>query len=160
MEIDKFDARLLSILQKDNRVRSELLGEQVGLSATACQRRLRRLRSSGTIEADISIVSPKAAGNNVQVLALVTLEHERSGIINRFKKAIRTTPEVVNGFYVTGDFDYVLYITARDTLDYERFIQQFFDENPDVKAFKTMMITGRVKIGFALPISADPPKRQ
>lgn len=89
------------------------------------------------------------------MLVLVSLERERSDIIDRFKKAIRATPEVVSGFYVTGDADFALYVTARDMEDYEQFTRRFFYENQDIKTFKTMVVMDRIKIGFALPISED-----
>ncbi|MCC8968870.1 Lrp/AsnC family transcriptional regulator, partial [Bradyrhizobium sp. Pear76] len=149
------DVRILELVQKNNRLTSEVIGELAGLSATACQRRLKRLRSDGIIEADVSIISPKAVGNPIQMLVLVTLERERSDIIDRFKKAIKSSVEVVNGFYVTGDADFVLYITARSMEDYEQFTRRFFYENPDIKGVKTMVIMDRVKASFAVPI--EPP---
>ncbi|MCC8953565.1 Lrp/AsnC family transcriptional regulator [Bradyrhizobium sp. Pear77] len=154
MPYDRIDARILQIVQRNNRLTSDAIGEMAGLSATACQRRLKRLRSEGIIEADVSIVSPKAAGRPIQMLVLVTLERERSDIIDRLKKAIKTNDEIVNGFYVTGDADLVLYMTARTMEDYEEFTQQFFYKNPDIKGFKTMVILDRVKSGFAIPIEA------
>ncbi|MDA9537160.1 ArsR family transcriptional regulator [Bradyrhizobium sp. CCBAU 21362] len=156
MKYDRIDARILEIVQKNNRLTSEVIGELTGLSATACQRRLKRLRSEGIIEADVSIVSPKAVGNPIQMLVLVTLERERSDIIDRFKKAIKSSVEVVNGFYVTGDADFVLYVTASCMEDYEQFTRRFFYENPDIKAVKTMVIMDRVKVGFAVPIELPP----
>lgn len=156
MQYDRIDARILDIVQKNNRLTSEVIGEMAGLSATACQRRLKRLRSEGIIEADVSIVSPRAVGRPIQMLVLVTLERERSDIIDRFKKAIKSSGEVVNGFYVTGDADFVLYITARNMEDYEQFTRQFFYENPNIKGFKTMIIIDRVKVGFAVPIELPP----
>ena len=155
MELDAIDLRILNIVQKNNRLTAEALAEMVGLSATACQRRLQRLRAEGIIEADVSIISPKAVGRYVQMLVLVSLERERRDIIDRFKKAIRTTREVVNGFYVTGESDFVLYITARDMEEYEEFTRRFFYENPDIKGFKTLVIIDRVKIGFALPLEEE-----
>ncbi|MCK1440516.1 MULTISPECIES: Lrp/AsnC family transcriptional regulator [unclassified Bradyrhizobium] len=154
MQYDRIDARILEIVQKNNRLTSDVIGEMAGLSATACQRRLKRLRSEGIIEADVSIVSPKAVGNPIQMLVLVSLERERSDIIDRFKKAIKASVEVVNGFYVTGDADFVLYVTSRSMEDYEQFTRRFFYENPDIKAVKTMVIMDRVKAGFAIPIEA------
>ncbi|MGR4932686.1 Lrp/AsnC family transcriptional regulator [Bradyrhizobium sp. CAR08] len=156
MQYDRIDARILEIVQKNNRLTSEVIGEMAGLSATACQRRLKRLRSEGIIEADVSIVAPKAVGNPIQMLVLVSLERERSDIIDRFKKAIRSSAEVVHGFYVTGDADFVLYVTARSMEDYEQFTRRFFYENPDIKAVKTMVIMDRVKAGFAVPIEIPP----
>lgn len=154
MKLDQYDRRILSLLQVDNRRPSEAVAERIGLSASACQRRMKRLRAAGIIEADVSIVSSKAADSNIQMMVLVTLELERSDIIDRFKKAIRTTPEIVNGFYVTGEADFILYVTARDMEDYERFTRRFFYKKPEIKRFKTMVVMDRIKIGFALPLSS------
>ncbi|MBW5434040.1 Lrp/AsnC family transcriptional regulator [Bradyrhizobium canariense] len=152
MRYDRIDARILEIVQKNNRLTSEVIGEMAGLSATACQRRLKRLRSEGIIEADVSIVSARAVGRPIQMLVLVSLERERSDIIDRFKKAIKSSAEVVNGCYVTGDADFVLYLTARSMEEYEQFTRRFFYENPDIRGFKTMVIMDQVKTGFAVPI--------
>ena len=151
---DRIDAHILEIVQKNNRLTSEAIGELVGISATVCQRRLKRLRSEGIIEADVSIISAKAAGRPIQMLVLATLERERTDIIDRFKQAIKSTAVVVNGFYVTGDADFVLYITAQSMEDYERFTRRFFYENPDIKGFKTLVVMDRVKAGFAIPVEA------
>lgn len=154
MELDRIDVGILNAVQRNNRLTSEEIGTQVGLSPTACQRRLKSLRSAGVIEGDVSIVSPKAVGRHVFMLVLVSLERERADIIDRFKQAIRTTPEVMNGFYVTGDADFVLVITAKNMEDYEQFTRRFFYENRDIKSFKTLVVMDRVKAGFVIPIEA------
>lgn len=155
MQYDRIDARILEIVQRNNRLTSEVIGEMAGLSATACQRRLKRLRSEGIIEADVSIVSPKAVGRPIQMLVMVSLERERSDIVDRFKKAIKSSAEIVHGFYVTGDADFVLYTTARTMEDYEQFTRRFFYDNPDIKAVKTMVIMDRIKVGFAIPTEVE-----
>jgi len=155
MDLDRFDAKLLSLVQNHNRSSSEELGAAVGLSATAVQRRLKRLRDKGVIEADVSIVTPKAVGRPIAMLVLVSLERERVDIVDRFKQSIRQTPEVMNGYYVTGDSDFVLIVTAQSMEDYEAFTRKFFYENPDIKGFKTMVIMDRVKTGFSVPIDVD-----
>lgn len=147
MELDSIDRRLLQAVQENNRLPTEQLGELVGLSATACQRRLRRLRAEGVIEADVAIIAPEALGRPVQVLVQVSLERERADIIDRFKAAIRKTPEIV-----TGEADFILVVTARDMADYEQFTRRFFYENSHIKGFKTMVVIDRVKAGFALPV--------
>jgi Lrp/AsnC family leucine-responsive transcriptional regulator len=152
VELDRIDARLLSELQRNNRVSSEELGEQVGLSSTGIQRRLKRLRAQGIIEADIAVVSPKAVGREVMMLVLVSLERERADIIDTFKQSIRATPEIMSGYYVTGDADFVLVVTTRNMDEYEQFTRQFFYNNPNIKGFKTMVVMDRVKAGFSIPI--------
>jgi Lrp/AsnC family transcriptional regulator, leucine-responsive regulatory protein len=152
IELDRVDGRILEAMQRNNRLTSEELGDLVGLSPTACQRRVKRLRAEGVIEADVSIVSPKKVGRPVTMLVLVSLERERADIVDRFKNAIRATQEVMIGYYVTGDADFVLIVTAKNMEDYEQFTRRFFYENHDIKGFKTMVVMDRVKAGFAVPI--------
>ncbi|MBY2918653.1 Lrp/AsnC family transcriptional regulator [Rhizobium leguminosarum] len=152
MELDRADIALLNAVQRNNKLTSEELAERAHLSPTACQRRLKRLRAEGVIEADVSIVSPKAVGRHVTVVVLVSLERERADIIDRFKAAIKNTREVMIGYYVTGDADFLLVVTAKDMEDYEQFTRRFFYENNDIKGFKTMVVMDRVKAGFAFPI--------
>ncbi|MFB9123753.1 Lrp/AsnC family transcriptional regulator [Paraburkholderia dipogonis] len=152
MSIDRIDANILTLLQRNNRLTSEEIGETAGLSSTAVQRRLKKLRADGVIEADVSIVEPKAVGRPISMIVMVTLERERADIVDRFKHSIRQTPEVMNGFYVTGDSDFLLIVTAKNMEDYEKFTRKFFYENPDIKGFKTMVIMDRVKVGFSVPI--------
>ena len=153
IELDRVDGRILEAMQRNNRLTSEELGDLVGLSPTACQRRVKRLRAEGVIEADVSIVSPKIVGRPVTMLVLVSLERERADIVDRFKNAIRATQEVMIGYYVTGDADFVLIVTAKNMEDYEQFTRRFFYENHDIKGFKTMVVMDRVKAGFAVPIA-------
>jgi DNA-binding Lrp family transcriptional regulator len=152
IELDRIDMALLEAVQKNNRLSSEELAEAVHLSPTACQRRLKRLRNEGVIEADVSIVSPRAVGRQITMIVLVSLERERADIVDRFKSAIRNTREVMIGYYVTGDADFILVVTAKDMEGYEQFTRRFFYENPDIKGFKTMVVMDRVKATFALPV--------
>lgn len=154
-KLDRADAALLEAMQRNNRLTSEELGQLVNLSPTACQRRLKRLREEGVIESEVAIVSPKAAGRPITMIVLVSLERERADIVDRFKAAIRSTREVMLGYYVTGDSDFLLVMTAKDMEGYEAFTRRFFYENPDIKGFKTLVVMDRVKASFALPIEAS-----
>lgn len=153
-ELDSIDARLLDIVQRNNRLSSEELGASVGLSASGVQRRLKRLRSEGIIEADVSIICLKALGRSVSALVLITFERGRADIVDRFKQATRKMTDVMSAFYVTGEADFVLLVTANDLEGYEAFTRRLVSEHPDIKRFETMIVLGRVKAGFALPIGS------
>ena len=153
-KLDRADAALLEAVQRNNRLTSEELAALVNLSPTACQRRLKRLRAEGVIESDVAIVSPKAVGRPVTMIVMVSLERERADIVDRFKRSIRASRDVMLGYYVTGDADFILVVTAQDMEAYEAFTRRFFYENPDIKGFKTMVVMDRVKASFALPIEA------
>lgn len=152
MELDNADLALLEAVQHNNRLTSEELANIANLSPTACQRRLKKLREAGVIEADVSIVSPKAVGRQLTMIVLVSLERERADIVDRFKAAIRKTKDVMLGYYVTGDADFILIVTAKNMEDYEQFTRRFFYENHDIKGFKTMVVMDRVKASFSFPI--------
>ncbi|WP_065752847.1 Lrp/AsnC family transcriptional regulator [Bradyrhizobium paxllaeri] len=154
MQLDRIDARLLDLVQRNNRLTSEELGAKVGLSASGVQRRLKRLRSHRIIEGDVSIVSPKAIGRNVSLLVLISFERDRTDIVDRFKQTIRKMPEVMSGFYVTGQTDFVLLVTANSMEEYEQFTRFLVDENPDIKRFESMVVLDRVKAGFTLPMAS------
>lgn len=154
-QLDQIDLAILQVIQKNNRLTSEELSGLVNLSPSACQRRLKRLRSEGVIEAEVAILSPKPLGRPVTMIVAVSLERERADIIDRFKRTIRETREVMMGFYITGDADFLLVITAKDMEDYEQFTRLFFYKNPDIKGFKTMVVLDRIKAGFEFPIDLD-----
>lgn len=154
MELDRIDARLLDLVQRNNRMNSEELGAKVGLSASGVQRRLKRLRAERVIEADVSIISPKAIGRNVTVLVLISFERTRADTVDRFKRAICKMTEVMSGFYVAGQADFVLLVTANNMEEYEHFTRRLLCENPDIKRFETMVALDRVKAGFTLPMAS------
>lgn len=154
MELDKIDARLLDLVQRNNRLTSENLGAKVGLSGSAVQRRLKRLRSERVIEGDVSIISPKAVGRNVTVLVLISFERGRTDIVDRFKRTICKMSEVMSAFYVTGQTDFVLLVTAKNMEEYEHFTRSLVHENPDVKRFESMVVLDRVKAGFTLQMAS------
>lgn len=152
---DAFDVKLLKIVQYDNRLTADALSERVGLSPSACQRRLKRLRDEGVIEADISVISPEAVGRQLTMIVEVTLERERPDIMDEFKRSMIATPEVMQCYYVTGDTDFILILTARDMKHYEQFTKRFFFDNPNIRRFHTLVVMDRVKTSLYVPVAAE-----
>ncbi len=150
--LDEFDKKILRHVQRDNQLTSAQLSELVGLSPTSVQRRLIKLRANKVIEADIAVVSPKAVDRPLIMLVAVELARERSDIIDRFKRAVRERPEVMSAYYVTGETDFVLVVSAIDMTDYETFTRDFFYNNTDIKGFKTTVVMDRIKASFSLPL--------
>ena len=150
--MDEFDVAILNLVQQDARLTAEQLSRQIGLSPSACQRRLTKLRKGGVIEREISVVAPETVGRQLTMVVEVTLEREHPNIMAEFKQSMKATPEVMQCYYVTGEVDFILILTARDMQHYERFTRQFFFDNPNIKRFHTMVVMDRVKHGLAVPI--------
>jgi Lrp/AsnC family leucine-responsive transcriptional regulator len=153
--LDEFDLRLLDAVQHNNRLTAEQLAEKVCLSASAVQRRLHRLRERKVIKAEVAVVSPDAVGQSLTAIVEVTLDTDRAKVVEEFQRAIQTAPEVMQAYYVTGNADYILVITAKNMADYEAFACEFLSRRPHVKHFRTSIVMRRVKWGMTLPIKSD-----
>lgn len=153
--LDEFDLKLLDAIQRNNRLTAEQLAEKVCLSPSAVQRRLHRLRERKVIEAEVAIISPEALGRTLTAIVEVTLDTDRPKVVEEFQQAIQAAAEVMQAYYVTGDADYVLVVTAKDMEDYERFARRFLSKRPHVKHFSTSIVMRRVKWGMALPVKSD-----
>jgi Lrp/AsnC family leucine-responsive transcriptional regulator len=152
MKIDSFDISILKIMQGNSKIKSETIAETVGLSATACQRRIKRLRDSGVIESEIAVLKPNALGGWVSLVVQIVLERGGAQTVDQFKKQMRDTPEVQQCFYVTGEYDFVLIVVVRDMSAYELLTRQLFFENPLIRKFNTIVSMETVKRGLALPL--------
>lgn len=154
-QLDDIDRHLLRLLQQDALMNAEQLGARVGLSPTAAKRRVNRMRESGVILRDVAVVDPKRVGLGVFTLVLVNLERDRPDILQSFQRSIQQDSRIVQGFYATGDADFVLLVASGSLEEYERFTRELFWENHIVRSFKTMVVMNQVKVGYELPIEDD-----
>lgn len=150
--LDEYDKKILNQLQQNNRITAEELGNMVGLSTSAVQRRLHRLRKDKIIEADISVISPAAVGFGITCVADVTLHLGSSKVIEGYKKLMSACSEVIQCYYVTGTYDFVVIINTKDMKHYEAFSKKYFMDNPNVKQFYTHVVMDKVKSGYSVNI--------
>ena len=150
--VDSFDRKILDIVQHSNRATSDTIADQVGLSPAAGQRRLKRMRAQGVIQADISVVNPKAVGQTMTFVVQVTLERERVDLMHNFKKEMTANRSVQQCYYVTGSSDFILIVTAADMEGYDKFTREAFFDNANIKSFQTNVVMDNVKVGLTIPI--------
>ena len=112
--LDEFDLKLLDAIQRNSRLTADQLAEKICLSPSAVQRRLRRLRECKIIQAEVAIVSPEALGRSLTAIVEVTLDTDRPKVVEEFQKAVQAAPEVMQGYYVTGNADFVLIVTGEN----------------------------------------------
>lgn len=150
--IDSIDRHLLDALQRDARVKMEVLAEEVGLSASAVQRRVARLREAGVIAGECVVLDAKAAGSPVTVIVELMLERERSALIEGLKRWLVAAEEVQSAWGVTGETDFVLVVTAADLESYERFARRMMDENEVIREFRTSIALNKLKHSLFVPM--------
>ena len=118
--LDSIDRAIVAALQQDGRLSNVKLAEQVGLSESACLRRVRTLEESRVILRYAALANPAAIGKPNNVFVRVTLEGQQREKLVHFEKAVARVPEVMDCYLMSGDFDYLLRVIIKDNADYVR----------------------------------------
>lgn len=151
-ELDAYDRKILSELQKDATVSQNELGARVNLSAAAVNRRIRRLTEVGAITQCTALVAPAAVGYGLSIIVNVEVESEQIDLLDRMKRTFAKCPQVQQCYYVAGEWDFVLVLAVKDMEQYNGLTRTLFFGDNNVKRFKTLVAMDRVKVGLALPI--------
>ncbi|MDB5522330.1 MAG: AsnC family transcriptional regulator [Rhizobium sp.] len=140
VELDMFDRKILDALRENGRISTLDLADRVGLSATPCSRRVKRLEESGVILGYTARVSPAALGLNICVLVSVRLARHGPESAHEFVSAIRARPEITECLLVTGNIDYMLRVWVEDIDALRHFIRDVLQSIPAVAETSTMVI--------------------
>lgn len=119
-ELDQIDRAILTALQRDGRLSNVQLAGQVGLSESACLRRVHLLEQSGVIDRYVMLVNPAAVGKPGNVFVTVTLDGQQKEKLQQFEKSLAAVPEVMECYLMSGNFDYLLRVIIKDNSDYMR----------------------------------------
>ena len=155
-DLDRIDRALLQQLQRDARLTQEQLAERVGLSASAVQRRLRRLEQVGVIRGYTAVLDPATLGLGLSAVINVRLEKHRAdnlrSPLDAFRAAVAGWPEVVECLALTGEMDYVLRVQVADMEHYSRFVLETLLRHESVADLKSSFVLAQIKpyAGYAL----------
>lgn len=149
--VDSFDRKIIAILQRDNLTSQREISQRVNLSPAAVHRRIRRLHDEGVIVADVAVVDAAALGRPLIIIAEISVESERLEDLAAVEEALVKAPEVQQCYYVTGEADFVLVLTATDMAEYEKFTKRVFFANENIKRFRTLVAMRVPKSGLSVP---------
>jgi len=152
IDIDQIDRRILQLLQTEPGINAAAIGERIGLSQSACWRRMQRLRDEGVIKDHPVILDPEKVGLSTMVFAQVKLTSHGRSNLNDFADAVRRYPEVLDCYVVLGNVDFLLRIVAEDIKGYERFIYDKLSQIPGVQEVNSSMALSEIKHTTVLPI--------
>jgi len=147
--LDDIDKKIIVALQAEGRLPIVDLADRVGLSATPCQRRVKRLEEKGVITRYAALIAPAAMGYGLQALVEVTLDDHSEKTVEAFEAAIRARPEVVACYAVTGDMDFLLHIFAPDLANFSDFALKALLRMPGVKGSRSSFIMQAIKSDLA-----------
>ncbi|MDX3924355.1 MAG: Lrp/AsnC family transcriptional regulator [Shinella sp.] len=150
--LDQFDKEILKIVQGDCQLKAETIADMVGLSASAVQRRLKRMRQNRVIASEIAVVDRKSVGNLMTFIAGMEIERENYDALSKFRLWADQQQHIQQVYYVTGAVDIIAIITAQDVLQYDDITAHIMSENPQIKRIHTNVVLKDLKIGLFVPI--------
>src|SRR3712207_5153104 len=149
--LEKQDEHILAQLQKEGRTTNQQLAEDVGMSTSACWRRVRALEETGVIVGYGALADREKAGFATSAILHVSLERHDSKFVDEFVSRVTARAEVMECFATTGDADYHLRVVVRDMHAYNQFLDEFMFRRPGIRHVRTNVILKEIKTSVALP---------
>jgi Lrp/AsnC family leucine-responsive transcriptional regulator len=138
--LDALDRAILRELQRDSRLSLAELGKAVGLSASPCWNRVKRLEADGVIEGYTVRLNAERLGLPDTVIVQLTLDSHSDEALFAFGRALAEIPEVLDAYLVSGDYDYLIRIAVQDTRDYERLLRERLYKIPGIRHSKSSFV--------------------
>ncbi|MBB3543560.1 MULTISPECIES: Lrp/AsnC family transcriptional regulator [unclassified Rhizobium] len=151
-ELDAIDLAILKSLQSNARMTNADLAAKVGLSASACSRRLDILEKSSVISGYHAHVTPKALDYKMIAIVHISLSGQFAKTLSEFEAAVKRCPNVLVCYLMSGEYDYILRVAARDLEDYERIHRDWLSALPHVvkinSSFALREVIDRPNVGL------------
>lgn len=155
MKLDRLDRRILDVLQREGRIANADLADRVGLSPSACLRRVRALEDAGIIDKYVALLDQRKLGRQMDVFVEISLTGQSNEVLEAFERAVARSSEIMECFLMAGDADYLLRVAAADPTDFERIHREHLARLPGVLRMKSSFAIRPIVRTTAFPMSAD-----
>ena len=153
--MDHIDRRILESFQADARCRNADLARELGVAPSSMLERVRRLEERGYFKGFRALLNPKKLGYGVQALVSVSLAAYRTKTIHPFEEGVRRIPYVRVCYHVSGRFDYILLVVARDVDHLGALVKQQIASLPGVDRTETFIVFSEIKSDEGYPIPEE-----
>jgi Lrp/AsnC family leucine-responsive transcriptional regulator len=150
--LSETDRRILRILQKEGRIPNVELAQRVGMAASPCLRRVKALEADGVIKGYAAQISRRRVGFGVLAFVQVNLSRHADEVTESFERAVRDLEEVTECYALTGDYDFLLRIVARDLDDLADSIMKRLLRMPGVQDVRSSIVLNVVKDAPPVPV--------
>lgn len=150
--LDDHDRRLLTLLQRDTTVTAEVLGSDLGLSASTVQRRIKRLRESGVIEREVAIINTDAVGKRMTFIVGVKVDFGQKAGVDALQKKLLADPRTQQAYYVTGEVDLILAVVVQDMQDYDNYSKTLLLASPAMLRFQSNVVIEALRVGLQIAL--------
>ena len=153
--IDRIDAKLLNLLQREGPKPVAELGERVGLSASACHRRIRAMEAAGIITGYAARIAPDTIGLGLDVFVDISLTSQSEEALTAFEGAVKSFDEILECQLLSGASDYRLRVAARNVADFDRLHRHCLSRLPGVAAMHSAFALRTIKAFEGYPIARE-----
>jgi DNA-binding Lrp family transcriptional regulator len=157
MPLDRIDIAILDVLQREGRISNAALAERVGLSQSACSRRLDNLEKEGVIAGYHARLSNAALGHGMTAIVHISLSGQFEKTLTEFEAAVKRCPNILSCHLMSGEYDYILRIAAKDLSDYERIHRDWLTAMPHVTKINSSFALREVIDRTAMGMPPDLP---
>lgn len=153
MTLDRYDRRILELLQEDGRLSNQELAERIGLSPSPCLRRVRALEESGLIAGYRAIIDGKKLGLSLMALVHISMDRHTPERFTNFEQRVAALPEVLECLLITGQAaDYQLKVIVKDMDGYQDLLLNRITRIEGVTGVHSSFVLRRVIDRTALPV--------
>ena len=152
LHLDAIDRRILVELQADAAISNAVLAEKVGASPASCWRRVKALEEAGVLLDTVRLVDAVRVGRGVNVMCQVRMKSHAPADRQAFEDYLRTRPDVMEAHTMSGEWDYLLRVVARDVDGYEKFLMRDLLNLRNVATAASHFALNQVKYTTALPV--------
>ena len=151
-DLDRIDRKILDILQRDGRISMTELASQVGLSASPCTERVKRMERSGVIAGYHARITPEALGKTLLVFVEIKLSAKSSDVFETIRRELLHMPEVMECHLVSGGFDYLVKFRMRGMKEYRHLLGDILKRLPVSAESHSYVVMEEIKETLYLPL--------
>lgn len=152
IRLDATDIAALTVLQREGRISNAELAERIGLSASACLRRVQRLEAGGVIAGYSALIDAKRVGLGLEAFVRVQLRDHSSAVVDGFVSRVQLWDEVVTCHALTGEMDYLLHVMVEDLEHFSRFLLDRLLNDAGVTDVNSSFVLREIKTRRSLPL--------
>ena len=151
-EIDDIDKRILNLLQADATLPLKYIAEKVHASVATCQRRIQMMTETGVITRQVVIVNPTELGFDLTAFVLIEMEKQNNALQDGFERLMNRIPNVMSCYEISGDYDFLLLVHAKNMAEYHRFTRDNLTYDNNVRRFKSQFVMNFIKSGTKITL--------
>ncbi|QDP01857.1 Lrp/AsnC family transcriptional regulator [Thalassotalea sp. PS06] len=139
-KLDEVDQQILTLLYKDADITNKELAAKIGIAASTCLERVKRMKSAGVIRNSVIDVNYQTLGGNIQAIAAIQLQPYSEQIVNDLRDQLLKLPEIVSMFHMGGAFDFYIHMSVKDTEHLRRFVFEAITSREEVTNVETSLV--------------------